>query len=510
MTSSITRPAAARHSGLLPVMVAGVVLGLVGCAAPALLNAQSVRPSRLAGTVYDSTLAAPLTGASVDVILADDPSRLWRATTDDKGTFRLDSLGAGQYVVAVTHARLDSLGVRQLSQGVTVGAGGSERLRMAVPSAATLVRRVCGDSIAREGSGYVRGLIRDVERGAVATPGVLDVRWAELIVSRGGSERSTVGLQTRADDEGRFTVCGVPVDGMLQVRAWQDRDSSGVLALQVPANGILLRDVMIGRSREVAIIVRDSVSAEPGVRDSLTEPAADSTAFATTVKRGDATLSGVVRGPLGTPVANAVVSLWGTGVEQRSAADGRFTLSNVPTGSWTVEARAVGFALARDVIEVWPGDSTHLEVALDPVTQLETVRVLATRAPVQRVLERFENNRRTRGSGRFITPAMLDARPPLRTADVFRTIPGVQVVPGPFGDRVIMRAPSLSAFCTPDLWIDGVRVSNDLPLDQLVSAQDLLAVEVYASGPRAPAELTGMSGCGAIVLYTGDRKAAKR
>jgi len=379
-------------------------------------------------------------------------------------------------------------------------------VRMAVPSPTSLVRRVCGDSVAAEGSGYVRGVMRHAHRGAMTVPGVLEARWGELVVTRAGTERTTVGLRARADAEGRFTVCGVPADGTLQLRAWLDGDSTGMLDVRVPANGILLRDVLIGRARAVSILLRDSLDADPLARDSLT----DTTAYEVTVKRGDAQLSGIVKGPDGAAVANAVVSLWGTGIDQRSGNAGRFTLTNVPTGSWTAEVRAVGFAPLRTVVDIWPGDTTRFDVALDEVRQLEKVRVFAKGVAVPRSLERFENNRRTRGNGRFITPAMLDARPPLRTADIFRTIPGVRVVPSAFGDRIVMRAPSLSAWCTPELWIDGARVGNDVPLDLLVSAQDLLAAEVYASGPRAPAELTGMSGCGAIVLYTGDRKAVKR
>ena len=472
---------------------------------PHVLQAQPVpRPARIGGVVYDSTSNVPLAKATVDAVVASDPARIWSTTTDERGTFAFDSLPAATYIVAVSHPRLDSLGVRQLSLGSTVSAGERARVRLTVPSAPSLIRRVCGDSLAADRSGYVRGVLRNAERGALAVPGALQVRWAELSVTRETMERQVVALQARADDEGRFTVCGVPVGGVLQVRAWSGTDSTGVLDLSVPANGILLRDLAVGHARTSTMLVRDSAVLTPTARDSL----ADTTAYEAQVKRGRASMRGTTRRRDGAAVPDALVSVWGTGLEQRAANDGSFALADLPTGSYTAEVRAVGFQPVRTIIDVWPGDTTRLDVTLDKLVQLETVRVVS-RAP-NRGLQAFENNRRTRASGRFITPEMLDERPPIRTADVFRTIPGVRIVPGLFGDRIIMRAPSLSSWCTPDLWIDGMRVVNDVPLDMLVSAQDLLAAEVYASGPRAPAELTGMSGCGAIVLYTGDRKAAKR
>lgn len=493
-------------NGLRWLMAGGFVI-------PALLQAQSSKPARIAGSVFDSTLNAPMVAASVDVILADDPSRLWRATTDDKGNFRLDSLGAGRFVVSVTHPRLDSLGVQQLSQGVTLRSGDNERVRLVVPSALTLIRRVCGDTVAAERSGYVRGVLRDAEQGMRPVPGEVQLRWMELSLGEAGMVRSMVSLQARADDEGRFTACGVPVDGSLQVRAWHGGDSTGVLELQVPENGMLLHDFAVGRSRLVTTIVRDSWVGDPtvggGARvDTATSGASDTTGFEAVVKRGNATLRATAIRADGSPLADARVTMWGTGVEPRTSAAGQYVLPELPTGSHMLDVRAVGFAPVRRVVDVLPGDSTRVSLALDKPVVLNAVRTTANRPSFG--LTQFEQNRKSYGTGRFITPEMLEARPPIRTTDVFRTIPGTRVVPGPFGDRVIMRSMTMASWCTPDLWIDGMRAVNDVPLEMLVSPQDLLAVEVYAGGAALPAQYTGLSGCGAILLYTGARGKAKR
>jgi hypothetical protein len=484
-----------------------------GFVVPALLQAQSPKPARITGTVFDSTRSAPLTAASVDVILADDPSRLWRTTTDSNGSFRLDSMSAGRFVVSVTHPRLDSLGVQQLSQGVTLRGGDNERVRLVVPSALTLIRRVCGDTVAAERSGYVRGIMRDAEQGMRPVPGEVQLRWMELSLGEAGMVRSMVSLQARADDEGRFTACGVPVDGSLQVRAWHGGDSTGVLELQVPDNGMLLHDFAVGRSRLVTTVVRDSWVGDPtvggGARiDSATSVASDTTGFEAVVKRGNATLRATATRADGSPLADARVTMWGTGVEQRTSAAGQYVLPELPTGSHMLDVRAVGFAPVRRVVDVLPGDSTRVSLALDKPVVLNPIRVTSNRPSFG--LTQFEQNRKSYGAGRFITPEMLEARPPIRTTDVFRAIPGTRVVPGPFGDRVIMRSMTMASWCTPDLWIDGMRAVNDVPLEMLVSPQDLLAVEVYTGGAALPAQYTGLSGCGAILLYTGVRGKAKR
>lgn len=479
----------------LSLVCAALVHGALGTTA----QAQPAKLARLQGTVFDSTRALPLATAAVEMIEASDPSKLWRTTTNSRGEFDFDSLPPGTYVVAVTHPRLDSLGVDQLSQGVALASGKRERLRLAVPSTRSLVARICGDSTLAEGSGYVRGTLRHAERSRVAVRGEVQIRWVDLVVTRGSTQRQLSTLRAPADDLGRYTVCGVPSEGMVQMQAWSESDSTGVIDVQIPYDGVLVQDLLVGRSRTVMIAVKDS---QVTSADSLSDP------VETLVRRGDARLRGSVKRQDGAPLANVRLSVWGTGVEQRSSADGRFTLTGLPTGTYTAEVRALGYAPLRSVVELVPGDGAALDVALDRAMRLDTVRINAQRRP--RGLAQFEENRRLRGSGRFITPEMLEKRPPIRVTDLFRTIPGVRVVPGPNGDRVVMRGAVFSPWCTPELWIDGMRAVNDMSLDFLVSAQDVMAVEVYNSGPSAPAQLTGMSGCGAIVLYTGDRKPSSR
>jgi hypothetical protein len=176
-----------------------------------------------------------------------------------------------------------------------------------------------------------------------------------------------------------------------------------------------------------------------------------------------------------------------------------------------VDVRAIGYLPTRQIVDVLPGDSGRIEFNLDRMARLDTIRIMATREQIlERRLAEFELNRKTRGMGRFIAPEALERHPPLRVADMFRTIPGLRVVPAAGGDVVVMRGQSFGQWCAPELWIDGVRTVTNMGLDVLVNAQDVLAAEVYNSGAAVPAQLAGFTGCGAIVLHTGMRERAKR
>jgi uncharacterized protein (DUF2141 family) len=107
-----------RFRGYAHVMMKALTLGASALSLiPLLLGAQSTRPARISGTVFDSTMSAPLGQATVDAVDANDPLRLWTTTTDAKGEFTFDALPPGRYAVAVSHPRLDSLGIRRPRTG---------------------------------------------------------------------------------------------------------------------------------------------------------------------------------------------------------------------------------------------------------------------------------------------------------------------------------------------------------------------------------------------------------
>jgi hypothetical protein len=71
---------------------------------------------------------------------------------------------------------------------------------------------------------------------------------------------------------------------------------------------------------------------------------------------------------------------------------------------------------------------------------------------------------------------------------------------------VLMRGgPGGGGLCRPDLVIDGSRQINDatFPVNTLVWANELRAVEVYSRPMSVPVQYQTMNNCGAIVVWTG-------
>lgn len=475
------------------------IASMMGLLLSTSVAAQSFKPGQIQGVVFDSTRAGPLGGSVVEMVDAKDPLRIWRTTSSARGEFSFDSLSSGTYLVSISHPRLDSLGVRTLAQGVAVKGSERARVRLAVPSPLSLVRRVCGDSVVADESGYIRGVIRDAERTSVAVEGSVELRWLDMTVEGTAVRRQMNTVRGKADSEGNFVVCGVPREGIVQVQAWSGRDSSGVIDVTIPSDGVAVRDMYVGRFRTEAVTIEASASA-----------ATDSAGtFSTRVRRGDAQLRGSVRRDNGAPLSGVLLSVRGTGVEQRSDANGRFVLAGLPTGTYTAEIRAIGYSPVRQVVNVMPDDGATLDVKLDNAAKLDTIRIMAKRGTLG--LARFDQARRATGLGWAITPEQLDRDQPLRMADMFRLIPGIRVIPGLFGDQILMRGAVTNAFCTPQVWIDGVPAMGDAPLDLLLTPEQVVGAIAYTSVVSTPAQYsTPLGGCGTILLFTGDRQAAKR
>jgi hypothetical protein len=170
----------------------------------------------------------------------------------------------------------------------------------------------------------------------------------------------------------------------------------------------------------------------------------------------------------------------------------------------------VGFSPARQPVDIVRGTPGAAEVELTNLgITLDTVKVIAQRI-YTRPLSDFER-RRLRGFGRFFDEKDIERRKPTLLTDLLRSLPGVYVVPSKWGgDDVLMRGgPGAgNGMCRPDLVIDGSRQINDstFPFNTLVWANELRAVEVYTRPSEVPAEFQTMTGCGAIVVWTGIRR----
>ncbi len=453
---------------------------------------------RITGVLFDSVAMQPIVGARVqlapgtDSVPRADAAGSRMTTSLSGGRFAFDSVAAGGWSVVVRDARFDSLAISELATAVLVKATGTTRVQLAVPSTRGRVASVCGDSLARDTTGFIFGRLRRAVGTRERAAGVVRVQWLEYVIDRRGSLRRIATVEVPTGENGAFVACAVPVGGAVRIAAWSGADSTGNLDFVMPASGVMRRELFVGASRAEQLTLRDS----SGTTDSLV-PATR------TIRRGSAQLTGRIIGPGGQPVANARVTVHEAGLEVNSNADGRFALLDLPAGTRAMDVRAIGFEPQQLAVDLFVDETTTGSWEMTRAVALDTVKVRARL--LGRDMEGFEERRRS-GMGRFLGPEQLTRLDPLRLSQIFFGMPGVRIQSGMGGDVLLMRGNGMSRLCTPQVFLDGMRMPNDGSLDGFVMPTEVRAVEVYAAA-FAPFQYSNpLSGCGSILMWTGPRQ----
>lgn len=505
-----------RLSSLAALLALSAAQTLNGQSAPprAPASAESLRARARAivsGVVYDSLAGAPMAGATVQLVAADSSAGDFAESTrsDSLGRFAFASVPAGRYVLGFYHATLDGLGLEPIVRGVQVSDVLSVRADLAVPPARAVAAALCGGSAgagAASRSGAVLGRVRDARNGAALVGAQVSAEWLELTFERGRVARRLPRRTVTTRDGGWYFLCDTPKPGSITLLAHYESDSTDAIASEVPASGVLVRDLYVGRSRSA----RASTTADA-------TPAGRAPARRT----GDARITGVVHAAeTRRPLANATVSVV-DGAQTRANELGAFTLDSVPAGTRTVEVRALGYYPARRAIDIVTG-APPLTIALATLRSvLDTMRVTARRR-LDVDVAGFSDRQR-RGGGQFLTASQIAQRQPAVVSELFRMIPGVYV-------ELLLPSDTVSAFaaagessampdiarelyllmrgtfthrCVPAIYINGSQMLNlnAADLNSLVRPSELAGIEVYSDSQTPPAFKAGNVACGSIVIW---------
>jgi hypothetical protein len=438
---------------------------LAAAAAPA---AAQTGGGSIRGVVHDSLLAGgPLAGAVVELF---ELGR--RSATDARGGFRFDGVPAGRHTLSFSHPSLAALGFPPPERVVELGAGVDVSVVLATPSPGGILARLCPGR--REpGTGVLLGRMLDPATGAAAPGGEVAADWQETTLGPAGLARRPRAVGAAADSLGRYRLCGVPLD--------------------VPV--LLSTRTAAGQGAPLA---HDMADRPVAVRDLAPAPT-DSTAPRTGL------VTGTVRADDGRPLPGALVTLLGAGGGARTDSAGRFRLPAVPPGSYTVDARAIGYARGLVAAEPRPGtpDSVTVTLARLP-TELPEVRVTAE-AEADRT--GFET-RRARGVGYYIGRDDIRRRGTVRTEDLFKAVPGIRVQPIGGTDYQLLATrggTGLSTTCAPVVFIDGFRVPLDpetgsgLP----VLPEEIHGIEIYQSASETPVRYRPVgTSCAVVLVWT--------
>ncbi|MBU6367553.1 MAG: carboxypeptidase regulatory-like domain-containing protein [Gemmatimonadetes bacterium] len=440
-------------------------------------------PGRLTGIVRDSLSGGVLAGAVVQVVPPDDPSRIRSVQTGADGRFVVDSLPAGLYLLGFLHPTLDDFGVEAALVQLQLAPGAVVDVELATPSPRTIVAMRCGPG---DQGGVWLGVLRAAQGGSLTAPGRVRAQFTEVTVVGNRMERRSPNRFANATETGAFAVCQLPVDQPLRVRGFAGVDSSGVLELRIPGDGMLVRDLWVGRAEPVAPSARGDVGAQ---------------------LRGAARLRGVVRDAQGKPMPSARVEVVGSGQGGATTTTGQFALQGLPAGSYMLEARALGFEPMRVPVDLVLTREASVEVTMAAATpKLDTLRVRGN-ADLWAVPPEFEQRRKS-GFGRFIDPAWLEERKPQVMADIFRSTPGIVTMPGQMGrEQVLMRGTGMTGSCVPAVFLNGLQIPMpDGNLDTVIQPMDVRAVEIYPRAASAPIQFQTRNGCGSIVIWSGARR----
>ena len=472
----------------------------------------SMRSLPVSGVVFDSLAGAPLAGATVQWANPADAARTYTTQTDTAGRYHFPAVRLGRYLVGFFHPSVDALGIELPPVTVELGGDSAARLDLGTPGSAVLLPALCGNNApaprpggttlgellrpARSAAALL-GSVRDADTGAPVPNARVVVTWTELQTEGNEAQGATVRnvnrrVPVRARADGGFVACGLPSGVNLVANADAPKRQSGLVELRLEPGQLARREFALGDSASVlTVTVPDTAAAREG---RLSVPI--------TVARGQARLTGVVRAPGGAPLVGARVSVAGTDAAGTTSPSGTFSLAGLPAGTYSLEVRAIGYAPTRVAVNLSRARPSAVAVTVtERLNTLESVVVQADRTKLEKDYTGFTERARRGGFGRFITEDDIARRSPVVTTDVLRTVPGLQVVPnGQFGYTVQGRGN-----CTPDLFIDGLRVlDGTAEIDQLVQPTDVAGVEVYSGGTGAPAQLQGPggSGCAVVAVWT--------
>lgn len=453
--------------------------------------ADSTGHTIVTGFVIDSMSNLPLSGATV--VLSGTTAS---ARTDDGGRFHfvLDSLPDGVYTIGFFHPTLDSLGITPPTRQVAVRRGATAFIELAVPSMTTIVHAICPDSALTQGQGLVLGAVRDAATDAPLSGARVVLMWTGLNVGNTAVVKVPKAMSVLTGTDGFYRACGIPVDTRVTAQARDGKRQSGWIEVKVPSGGLSLRNFLLGTP---AVAAAPTAPGDTGARAVAATPAAPA-------PLGTAVLVGTVASTAGKPLEGAQVLLLGTRLAARTDERGAFRLAGLPAGTQSVEIREIGYSPRRFAVDLTPHRESRLRAVLDERAQvLEAIEVRARKGSG---IPGFDE-RQKRGLGTYVTRADIEKRGSINTTDLFRTLPGVQVVWD--GSEYVVqmaRSTTVGYSCPVQYYIDGTPflASSTEDLDNLLRPDDIQAIEIYKSAAETPIEFQGTDGgpCGTIVIWT--------
>jgi len=304
-------------------------------------------------------------------------------------------------------------------------------------------------------------------RRAPVPNAALTVSWTETNVSvLEGVRQKRVAGEARANEQGVYAVCGIPVTNWVRIDAHGDSGRTGSVSLPPTELPVQRRDLLLGTARvESASLGR---------------------------------VTGVLTDQNGFAFSPARIML-DDSVETRSDGNGRFEFQNVLPGTRQIEVFAIGMMPIVTAVEVWPGDSTVLAFQLRTVTVLDVVRVTAPTNRARLIAQGIEERRKI-GMGYTMDMTELGSYPSFASA--LNDLPGARTEYRR-GTYAMWVPDGRGGQCQPEVWIDGHHMTMSSLMT--IMPKDVTAIELFVRASAVPMQFRPperLATCGALLIWT--------
>jgi hypothetical protein len=432
------------------------------------------------GVIFDSLNSKPLQGASVTLNQVT-------VRSDKEGRFRFSRVPVGAHSVSFSHPTLRALGLAAIESEFEASTPATA-LYLTIPSLGAVWPRLCHDTASTRAENDRRGVLRGTVRDLAGQPvdGVrIRVTWRQEVSLRAlGAiaryQQPDLKLEVVTDNRGQYAACGFSSRTRGFVEAVFGKRTTSKRQFDFAQAPVLEHDLVVGGTSPKRVVV----------------------------------FSGSVTDASGRPIPNAYIFDRANAQSVVSDSGGGFRLRSSPVGGIIpLRIRRRGY-LARDtVLEPGSKNALPLRLILATAGEKDSLNVDDIEIGYFETLDRsgFYRRRSMVPPGVFITADEVGRRDPLRTTELLRDLPGIEIISpeGSSGDDDYPT--SQESGCALALLIAGKSVdyktgdSTDSKeaFGALVPPDLIAGLEVYPVASAMPEELAGTAqGCGMIAVWT--------
>lgn len=428
---------------------------------------QAPAGASVSGTVFDSVGRVPLGGAVVQVVVVDSAGLTVASTSnfaaiaDADGHFRITGLPRGSFGIGFQHGALTALRLESPLRGFRIVGDTNLSIDLAIPRGPVIRSAMCAGS--PDADGVLAGLALHGSQGTVLAGASVVLGWVEVALVEGRFRTVPRRVTALAADDGSFIACalasGTPLTVAISKAGY--RDIIGEIA--VPSGDVVRRDFRLVDTASAGVtgaITGRLVHADGGM-----------------VTSGQVSVAAL---ELDAPVQN-----------------GAFSLAGVPAGTWSVEARVIGYEPGLAFVDVVEGAPATLRLTVGPRVQvLEAINVVGKMSRDVKVLQEVAARRRTAAGTVFLSGnAWLESAD--SPVDVLRAARGFM-----FGSpRGCFEQGSSGKHLA--VYLDGLPFEAGLrEIGNLVPIHDILAIEAYPDAHSVPAIWRATNVCALIAVWT--------